>query len=214
MSARSRSATEYVARRGDIVGIYLSPPGGAIVLCSSEVQQSEAVVPQMPLVPILIAPAHGILGRGRPGRASSGFLDFLRTAVEPHAGKEIHVVVDNLSTRTTPDARDWLAANRQIRVRFALAGSTQLSEIREWLSVAAEQSIQRGNGELVRSMSDQFLTYIEHPDAHRGPFTWAATSDEFLAAAMLIQSDVRRVIRRNVTAAPQDLNNGLDNAPT
>ncbi|MEU7908931.1 hypothetical protein [Actinoplanes sp. NPDC049118] len=35
------------------------------------------------------------------------FLAFLKKAIAPHAGREIHVVLDNLSTHTTPDVKAW-----------------------------------------------------------------------------------------------------------
>ncbi|MCU1648175.1 MAG: Mobile element protein [Nocardia sp.] len=199
---------EPTMRTADIVGIYLAPPGGAVVLCSDEVRHTEAVDEVVPLIPIHVAPLHGIVGRGRPGRASSGFLSFLCNAAKPHAGKDIQVVVDNLSTRTTPDARIWLAANPQIRVRFALAGSTRLTEIEEWVSIAAEQSIQRGNADSVRSVTDRLRNYIKHPGANSSPFIWAANPNEILASATLIQTNVRRVIRRRATTAPPDPQGG------
>ena len=39
-----------------------------------------------------------VLGECRPSRDGDTFLAFLKKAVKPHAGKEIHVVLDNLST--------------------------------------------------------------------------------------------------------------------
>lgn len=54
----------------------------------------------------------------RPTRDGAQFLDFLKKAVKPHAGKEIHVILDNLSTHTTPDVRQWLADNPHVSFHF------------------------------------------------------------------------------------------------
>ncbi|MER6317443.1 transposase [Streptomyces sp. NPDC001581] len=49
-----------------------------------------------------------VLGECRPTRNGADFLAFLRKAARPHRGREIHIVLDNLSTHTTPDVRAWL----------------------------------------------------------------------------------------------------------
>ncbi|MEW1660092.1 transposase [Streptomyces sp. NPDC093707] len=53
----------------------------------------------------------------------------LKKAVKPHAGKEIHVVLDNLSTHTTADVKAWLAKNPYIRFQFTPVGSSWLNQI-------------------------------------------------------------------------------------
>jgi hypothetical protein len=52
---------------------------------------------------------------------------FLRQAVTPHAGKDIHVVLDNLSTHKTPEITAWLEQNPNVSFhspRSAHRGST------------------------------------------------------------------------------------------
>jgi hypothetical protein len=43
-----------------------------------------------------------------------GFPAFLKSAVAPHTGKQIHVVLDNLSTHTTSDIIAWLQKNQHV----------------------------------------------------------------------------------------------------
>jgi hypothetical protein len=43
-----------------------------------------------------------VLGECKPTRNGKDFLAFLKKAVKPHAGKDIHVVLDNLSTLPLP----------------------------------------------------------------------------------------------------------------
>ncbi|MFI6587735.1 transposase [Embleya sp. NPDC050493] len=57
----------------------------------------------------------GALGECKPTRNGKDFLAFLKKAVKPHAGKDIHVVLDNLSTHTTPEVREWPAKNLQVQ---------------------------------------------------------------------------------------------------
>lgn len=46
-----------------------------------------------------------VLGECKPNRNGASFLTFMKKAVKPHAGKKSHVVLDNLSTHTTPDVK-------------------------------------------------------------------------------------------------------------
>ncbi|RZB19865.1 hypothetical protein StrepF001_01210 [Streptomyces sp. F001] len=53
-----------------------------------------------------------VLGECKPTRNGKDFLAFLKKAVKPHAGKDIHVFLDNLSTHTTPESRSGCRRTR------------------------------------------------------------------------------------------------------
>jgi transposase len=79
-----------------------------------------------------------------PDRTGERFLAFLRQAVKPHAGKEIHVVLDNLSTHTAPEVNAWLATNPNVTFQFTPVGSSWLNQIEIWFGLITRQSIRRG----------------------------------------------------------------------
>jgi transposase len=49
--------------------------------------------------------------------------------VRRHTGKEIRVVLDNLSTHTTPDVLAWLEKNPNVTFHFTPVGSSWLNQI-------------------------------------------------------------------------------------
>ncbi|WP_244367480.1 transposase [Micromonospora echinofusca] len=49
-----------------------------------------------------------------PKRRSSEFLTFMKTVAAAYPNRELHVVVDNLSTHTTDEVKAWLNANPRI----------------------------------------------------------------------------------------------------
>ena len=63
----------------------------------------------------------------QPQRAE--FLAFVKKAVAPHGHREIHVVLDNLSTHTTPDVQQWLAAHPHVHFHFTPKGSSWMNQI-------------------------------------------------------------------------------------
>jgi hypothetical protein len=70
-----------------------------------------------------------VLGECRPSQNGASFLAFLKKAVKPHTGKEIHVVLDNLSTHTTPEVKAWLASNPHAHFHFTPVGSSWINQI-------------------------------------------------------------------------------------
>jgi len=70
-----------------------------------------------------------------PDRTGERFLAFLRQAVKPHASKEIHVVLDNLSTHTTPDITAWLQRHSNVTFHFTPVGSSWLNQIEIWFGI-------------------------------------------------------------------------------
>ncbi|MGX1117269.1 transposase [Streptomyces ambofaciens] len=54
-----------------------------------------------------------VLGECEPNRNGANFLAFLKKTVKPHAGKEIHIVLDNLSTH--PPGREGMAGEELSR---------------------------------------------------------------------------------------------------
>ncbi len=118
--SRDRQFADKVA---DVVGLYLDPPGGAVVLSIDEKTQVQALDRTQPLLPLdfgltekrthdyrrhgttnlfaALDVATGLVTADcHPRRTGAEFLAFLRKAVKPHAGKQIHVVLDNLMGAT------------------------------------------------------------------------------------------------------------------
>lgn len=114
--------------------MYLAPPGGAVVLSIDEKTQVQALDWTQPVLPVAFSATEKrthdyvrngttnlftalnvttgeVLGECKANRNGKSFLAFLKKAVKPPTGKEIHVVLDNLSTHTTPEVKEWLAKN-------------------------------------------------------------------------------------------------------
>jgi transposase len=87
-----------------------------------------------------------VFGECRPTRIGQDFLDFLDKAVRSHAGKEVHVVLDNLSTHTTPEVLAWLEKNPHVTFHFTPVGSSLLNQVEIWFGVITRSSPVRRSG--------------------------------------------------------------------
>ena len=127
-----------------------------------------------------VAPARSSASASPPATAQD-FLAFLKKAVKPHAGSDMHVVLDNLSTHTTPDVQAWLAENPHVHFHFTPVGSSWINQIETWFGIITRQSIRRGTFTSVKVLIKRIRDYITHWNADAKPFVWTATADEILA---------------------------------
>jgi transposase len=204
----------------DIVGLYLDPPGGAVVLSMDEKTQIQALDRTQPMLPIEFDATekrthdyvrHGttnlfaalnvgtgeVFGECKPTRDGEDFLAFLKKAVKPHTGKDIHVVLDNLSTHTTPDVQAWLEKNSNIHFHFTPVGSSWLNQIETWFGIITRQSIRRGTFSSVKTLIKQIRDYITHWNTSAKPFVWTATADEILAKVRLVEANIKKLVDNN-----------------
>lgn len=138
-----------------------------------------------------------VIGECRPNRNGATFPAFLKKAVKPHAGKEIHVVLDNLSTHTTPEVKAWPAKNPHIHFHFTPVGFSWLNRIEIWFGILTRQSIRRGTFSSVNVLVKQIRDYISSWNQAVKPFTWTATADEFLAKVRLAQTNMKKLVSNN-----------------
>ena len=138
-----------------------------------------------------------MLGECTPARDGAYFLAFLKKAVKPHAGKDVHVVLDNLSTHTTPEVMAWLGAHPHVRFHFTPKGSSWVNQIETWFGIITRQSIRRGTFTSVKVLIAQIRDYIAHWNATAKPFVWTATAEEILAEVRLVQTNIKKLVDNN-----------------
>jgi transposase len=210
----------FAAKVADIVGLYLHPPGGAVVLSIDEKTNVQALDRTQPLLPIAFGCSekrthdyvrHGttnlfaalnvgtgeIVGECRPTRNGAQFLAFLKKATAAHHDRRIHVVLDNLSTHTTPEVRAWLTRNPHVTFHFTPVGSSWLNQVETWFGLITKQAIRRGTFTSVGALILQIRAYIEHWNTRAKPFVWTATADEILAKVRLVQASIRKLVDNN-----------------
>jgi transposase len=204
----------------DVVGLYLDPPAGAVVLSLDEKTQVPALDRTQPLLPVdfgltekrthdyrrhgttnLFAALNTATGEVvadcSPRRAGADFLAFIKKAVKPHAGKQIHVVLDNLSTHGTPEVQAWLTRNPNVTFHFTPVGSSWINQIETWFGIITKQAIRRGTFTSVNALIHRIRTYVQHWNTDAKPFVWTATADEILAKVRWVQTNIKQLVANN-----------------
>jgi transposase len=210
----------FAEKVADIVGLYLDPPGGAVVLSIDEKTQVQALDRTQPLLPMSFDVTekrthdyvrHGttnlfaalnvgtgeVTGECKPTRNGADFLAFLKVAVAPHAGQDVHVVLDNLSTHSTPEVTTWLDENPHVHFHFTPVGSSWINQIETWFGIITRQSIRRGTFTSVKALLNRIRDYITHWNTNPAPFAWTASADEILAKVRVVQTNIRKLVENN-----------------
>jgi hypothetical protein len=141
-----------------VVGLYLAPPTNAVVLSVDEklqIQALERTQPRLPLRPQLPARQthdhhrHGLtslyaaleFGSGRVTGACSArhtavdFLRFLKRLHRTYRDRELHVILDNSSTHSTPAVKAWLREHPRVQFHFTPTGASWLNLLEAWIGI-------------------------------------------------------------------------------
>jgi len=186
---------QFAAKAADLVALYLHPPENAIVLCVDEKPHIQALERaqgylRLPNGRALTGFTHEYKRHGTStlfaalevatGQVQAGhyrrrrrleFLDFMNRVVAAHPGRELHVILDNLSTHKPKHDR-WLARHPQVHVHFTPTHASWLNMIEIWFSILARAALAGASFTAISQLRDAIDRFIAawNPTAH--PFEW------------------------------------------
>jgi transposase len=193
----------------DVVGLYLNPPTNAVVVSLDEKTQIQALSRTQPLLPLrpglaarqthddrrngltslyaaLEITRGRVLGACAPRHTGADFLRFMRRVVRRYRGGELHVVLDNSSTHSTPAVQTWLSEHPEVQFHFTPKGASWLNMVEAWFGILTRKSVRRGSFDTVRALIRHIEAYIAEWNSHPTPFVW--TKDP----AAIVKKAVRR----------------------
>lgn len=191
----------------DVVGLYLDPPDGAIVLSVDEKTQIQALDRTQPTLPIKPGKAarmthdykrNGITslyaaleivtgevtGVCYPTHTHKEFLAFLNRLVKAYPRQPLHVVLDNSSTHSTPEVKRWLERHPRVHFHFTPTSASWMNMVEIWFSILTKQQVRRGVYHDVPELIAAIEYFIEGYNERAQPFVWTKTADQVLAKAI------------------------------
>ena len=196
----------FVDKVQDIVGLYLSPPNRAIVLCIDEKSQIQALDREQPLLPMAPGVAerrthtyirHGttslfaaldiatgaVFDKCYKRHRATEFLDFLKK-IDRHvsAGPDVHIVMDNYATHKTLRVKAWLARRPHWHVHFTPRSASWINQVERWFAELTRKQVQRGVHRSTVELEADIVAFIEAHNENPTPYKWVKYADEFLAS--------------------------------
>lgn len=190
----------------DIVGLYLSPPDRALVLCvdeKSQIQALDRTAPILPLRPGLperqthdykrngtttLFAAFNILngkviGTCLPRHRSREFIKFLNhLEKELPADQEIHLILDNYCTHKSKAVQRWLKPKKRKRFHFHFTptSSSWLNQVERFFALITGRMIRRGTFHTVHELEQAIYKWLASWNGEPIPFVWKANADVIL----------------------------------
>ncbi len=196
----------FVEKVRDIVGLYLSPPERALVLCVDEKSQIQALDRTQPLLPLrpgqverhthdykrhgttslfaaLDVKTGSVIGKCMPRHRAQEFRRFL-DEVERNVpkGLDIHVVMDNASSHKTKLIRDWFAKRPRWHVHYTPTSASWINQIERFFALLTDDRIRRSAHRSTAELEAAIKDYLDAHNADPKPFRWTKTADDILAA--------------------------------
>jgi transposase len=194
----------FVEKDRDIVGLYLSPPDKAMVLCVDEKSQIQALDRTQPLLPMAIGYIEGVthdyvrhgtttlyaalniatgesLTACKRRHRHQEYLSFLKQVdASVSAELDMHLVVENYATHKHPVVKRWPAARPRYHVHFTPISASWLNQVEIWFNLITQRAIRRGMFKSVRELVARLEQFVQQYNTRCRPFVWTATEESIL----------------------------------
>jgi transposase len=188
----------------DIVGLYLSPPEHAIVLCCDEKSQIQALdrtQPGLPMKPgrgasmthdykrhgtttlfaALNAHDGSVIADCKPQHRHEEWLAFLRQIDrETPKDKSLHLICDNYATHKHPKVNAWLKKHPRFHVHFTPTSGSWLNMVERFFRSITVDRLRRGVFRSVAELTQAIEQYIASYNDNPKPFVWTAKANDIL----------------------------------
>ena len=205
--ARPPEHPDFAEKVIDVVGLYMNPPQGAVVLSVDEKTQIQALDRTQPLLPLRPGQVerrthdykrHGtaslyaafdvasgeVIARVTTRHRAKEFLDFLRQIdkeIPPET--ELHVILDNSSTHKTEAIQQFLKKEPRFHFHFTPTSASWMNAVESWFSQIERRSLYRGVFTSVAELRWELRRYVQvHNEESAKPFVWTKSAKTILAA--------------------------------
>jgi len=186
---------QFAPKAADIVGLYLAPPENAVVLCVDEKPHIQALERaqgwlRLPNGKALTGYSHDYERHGTTtlfaaletttGLVKTGhfhrrrrreFLAFMNEIVRSYPDRELHVIVDNLSTHK-PRRDAWLSRHRNVHFHYTPTRACWLNQIEIWFSILSRRALHGASFTSTRQLREAIDRFVHAYNKSAAPFEW------------------------------------------
>jgi transposase len=194
----------FIEKARDMVGLYLSPPTNALVLCVDGKSQIQALNRTQPILPLrpgqverhtpeyqrngttslfaaLDVATGNVIGRCFRRHRTVEFRQFLDQVDEQVPTElEVHLILDNYATHKTAVIRQWLQRHPRYHLHFSPTHSSWINQVERWFALLSQRQIKRGSHHTVRELELAIEQFIAAHNENPKPFVWTKNADQIL----------------------------------
>ncbi len=195
---------KFLEKLTDVVGVYLTPPQNAVVLCvdeKSQIQALDRTQPGLPLKPgrcgtfthdykrngtttlfAALQMVEGrVIGECYQRHRHQEFLHFLqRLDSEFPQTLALHLILDNYGTHGHPRVQRWLSKHPRFVLHFIPTSSSWLNLVERWFGELSQKAVRRGVFRSVADLERAIAEFMDAWNAKPSPFVWTASVESIL----------------------------------
>lgn len=186
---------EFAAKAADVIGLYLNPPHNALVLSVDEkpsiqalerargyVQTSSGKIVQgmkstykrhgtVNLFAALEVATGIIRGKTTQTKKRADFQAFMEEVIaDQPAGRQIHVILDNLNTHKRNDA--WLATHPNVTFHFTPTRASWLNQVEIWFGIFQRKTLNNASFRSIEQLVEAIHAFTAAYNENAAPFVW------------------------------------------
>jgi transposase len=186
---------EFAAKAADIVGLYLSPPMNAIVICVDEKPSIQALERKTGYIQTgnkqlvrgvkstykrngtinlfaALEVATGIVNaKTTKTKTREDFIQYMDELVlEYGTEKELHVILDNYCTHKKNDK--WLESNKNVTFHYTPTSASWLNLVEVWFGIFTRKSLNGASFDSTSKLSEHIHAYVKAVNENPVPFIW------------------------------------------
>jgi transposase len=212
---------KFVEKLEDIVGLYMSPPEHALVLCCDEKSQVQALDRTQPGLPLKKGRAETmthdykrngtttlfaalnildgqVIGQCQQHHTHVEWLKFLKKIDrETPKDKTLHLIADNYATHKHPVVQEWLAKHPRFHMHFTPTSASWLNMVERFFRDITTERLRRGVFTSVPELIGAIDEYIAHHNTQPKPFIWTKSARDILQK--VIRANSRLSSKQNGT---------------
>ena len=212
---------KFAEKLEDIVGLYMSPPEHALVLCCDEKSQVQALDRTQPGLPMKKGRAQTmthdykrngtttlfaalnvfdgqVIGQCQKRHTHAEWLKFLRQIDrETPKAKTLHLIADNYATHKHPAVQTWLAKHPRFNMHFTPTSASWLNMVERFFRDITVNRLRRGVFTSVPELVKAIDEYVAHHNTNPKPFIWTKSAADILQK--VIRANSRLSSKQNAT---------------
>lgn len=195
---------KFVEKLEDVVGLYMSPPEHALVLCCDEKSQVQALDRTQPGLPLkkgraatmthdykrngtttLFAALNvldgKVIGQCQQRHTHAEWLKFLKQIDrETPKDKTLHLIADNYATHKHPTVQKWLDKHPRFVMHFTPTSASWLNMVERFFRDITTERLRRGVFSSVSDLVAAIDGYIAQHNTKPKPFIWTKSARDIL----------------------------------
>jgi transposase len=187
--------SQFASKAADIVGLYLSPPVNAIVLCVDEKPSIQALERKtgyiqtdngktvrayqstykrhgtLNLFAALEVATGTIQGQVTETKKREDFQSFMDSVISEYSPEqEIHVVLDNYCTHKKND--DWLGKHKNVYFHYTPTSASWLNQVEIWFGIFSRKALRGASFASPSELKQRIEDFISQYNPNSKPFKW------------------------------------------